>query len=167
MTIIGHQILYIALAHQALNHGDINPAIGFTLAAPDLSDIARFQTKENSQLDNPLIEQWLSMNQYQGIRLSLGNQPGADHCLACAGGCDKDTGILFGQSVHGLLLDTRKFSVELHQQGFTGMALILDDQSTAEMSEQVFEFIPATAWQGDMPGRLLGATDHPWCQGRR
>lgn len=92
------------------------------------------------------------MYQYQGITLSLGSQPGAHDSLAGTRGCDEDTDILFTQYAHGLLLDVREFAIELYIQGFTGMALMIESQRAVVLLQQVYEFILATAGQGNVPG---------------
>jgi len=51
------------LPHQALNHGDVQPAIWIALTAPNLADVLHCQSQEHGELRRPLFEERLSMHE--------------------------------------------------------------------------------------------------------
>lgn len=99
MAIVGHQIIHFILAHDTLDHGNVELAVGFTLATTNSSDVTGIQSKKQGELRNPLIEQRLTMYQDQGITLPFANQPGSDDGFADTWWCNEDTDIMFSQCI--------------------------------------------------------------------
>ena len=74
----------------------------------------------------PLIQQLLTMNQYQGIHLSRRDQP-CGHCgLAKSGGSAEYPFIVFSDHGNGILLRRAQLAGELHVNWMSRTPLVTD-----------------------------------------
>ena len=63
VAIVRYQITHVLFTHQALDHGHIKPAIRFAFASPNPSNVLGIELKKKCNLIDPLIQQWLAVDQ--------------------------------------------------------------------------------------------------------
>jgi hypothetical protein len=56
VTIIGHEVVHLVAASEALNHGDVELAVRFAFSSSDLTDPLGFEVQKQRELGDPLLE---------------------------------------------------------------------------------------------------------------
>ena len=84
----------LALPHDALDHGNVEMAVGPSLAAADLPDLAQVEAKKQGKLGYPLIEQRLPVRQDQRASCPRGHQKGTNHSLANSRWSDENARVM-------------------------------------------------------------------------
>src|SRR5262245_37807698 len=82
VAVVGNAVVDDALAHQALNHCDIDQPGWPVPATADTADRLHGKVQEGGKPLDPLIEQLPSMNEDEGVHAALGDEPGGDDGLA-------------------------------------------------------------------------------------
>ena len=135
LAIVRYQIIHVLFAHQALDHGHIKPAVRFAFASPNPSNVLGIEFKKKRKLLDPLIQQWLAVDQYQRVALTFSDQPGADDSLTDTRWCYEDASFMFTQCVGSLFLGGGEFATKSHVEWFTAIPLVVNDQSAAVVME--------------------------------
>lgn len=94
VAVLGDQLVDIVLLDEALDHGDVEGAVGLAMATADPADLLFIDFEEHGKLGDPLFEQWLAVHQNQGVAPASCDQVGAKYGLANAGGSDKDARVV-------------------------------------------------------------------------
>ena len=94
VTVLGDQLVDIVPLDEALDHGDVEGAVVLAMATTDPADLLLVDVEEHGELCDPLLEQWLAVNQNQGVAPARYDQVGAEHSLANAGGSNEDTRVV-------------------------------------------------------------------------
>ena len=67
VTVVGHPVVHLVAARQALDHGDIELAVRFTPSCSDLANVPGFEVQEQRELGDPLLEQLGPMNEDESV----------------------------------------------------------------------------------------------------
>ena len=89
MTVVRHQVQYIAVPHEALDQRDINDAGRLPASATDDADVLRIDIEKGPEAFHPLGEQFATMNENERISPPLSNERGSHNRLA-EGGCCRE-----------------------------------------------------------------------------
>ena len=139
LPVAGHEIRDGLLAHQALDHRDVDPAGGVALSGTDLPDLLGVDTEEHGELRAPLVEQRSSVHQDQRAAGTGGHQIRADDGLADARRGDENAAVAREKRTGRLILNRRECSDETQRKRLTGDALVDDIESDTETAEQLLE----------------------------
>ena len=90
----GDEVLDLFLADETLDHCYVEMTVGFSLSAADLTDLLLVDVEEHRQLGNPLPKERLPMDKDQGTAGSLGDEVGAEDCLADTGRSNKHADVV-------------------------------------------------------------------------
>jgi len=135
VSVAGHDILDTSLPDQALDHGDVQPAVGLSLASADPPDFLLPEAQEHRQLRDPLVEERPSVNHDQGASSSLGDEVRAQHGLADAWRCDEHADFVIEKGPCRLLLDGGQLALEMEERFVAVSTLIIDYERDAVMLE--------------------------------
>ena len=94
VAVLGDQLVDIVPLDEALDHRDVEGAVVFAMAAADPADLPFIDVEEHGQLRDPLLKQWLAMDQNQGVTCPRSDQVRAEYSLANAGWSNKDSGVV-------------------------------------------------------------------------
>jgi hypothetical protein len=89
LPIARHEISNGLLAHEALDHGDVDPTGGVALSTTDLPDRLDVDSEEESELRAPLVEQRLPVHQDQRAAGTGGHQIDAHDGLPTPAGATR------------------------------------------------------------------------------
>ena len=67
VSILGDEFVDSASADEALYHGNVEVAVGFAMATAYSADTLFVDVEEHGELCDPLLEQWLAMDQNEGV----------------------------------------------------------------------------------------------------
>lgn len=126
MAIVGDEVIYLLLADEALDHGDIESAIELALTPSNPTDALRIEVEEHRQLRHPLLEERFTMNQNQRTAGALCDEVGAEDGLSDPRRADEYAGVMLQKRAGGVLLDGRQLSFELQVQSCAIAPLIFD-----------------------------------------
>ena len=167
LTVAGDEIGDGVLAHEALDHRDVDAARGRALRTSDLPDLLSIEAEEQRELRQPLIEKGLSMDEDQRAARSRCDEVRADHRLADARWRDEDACVVREQRASRRLLDSGQRAVEAKFELRSGHALVGDIERDAMHAEQLFEVGLAAARESQVFRQILGARDHSRRRRRR
>ena len=145
LPVAGHEIRHRLLAHQALDHRDVDPAGGVALSRTDLPDQLGVDTQEHGELRAPLVEQRSSVHQDQRAAGTGGHQIRANDGLADARRGDENAAVAREKRAGCLILNRRERSEKGQRNRLPGDALVDDIESDAETAEQLLEIGPAAS----------------------
>ena len=145
LAVARHEIGDRVLAHQALDHRDVDPAGGVALAGTDLPDLLGVDSEEHGELRAPLVEQRFSVHQDQRAAGTRGHQVRANDGLAEARRGDENAAVAREKRAGCLILNRRECSEEAQRKRLTGDALVDDIESDTETAEQLLEIGPAAS----------------------
>src|SRR5260370_28278184 len=63
LSIAGHEIRDLPAANEALDHGDVESAVGGSLSRTDLANLLGADTAEQGELNEPLVQQGLTVRE--------------------------------------------------------------------------------------------------------
>ena len=155
-----HQIVDAVQPDETLDHRHVQAAVGGVLPGANLADGLGSEPEEHGQLGNPLIEEWLPVDQDECAARSGCDQIGADDGLADTRRRDQDADVVTEQSPTSLLLHRGEQTLKHHVQRFAIAALVLDEEGAVVLAKELFELGPTAAGQGDMLRQFLGTGDH-------
>ena len=155
--VAGHKICDGLLAHQALDHRDVDPAGGVALSGTDLPNLLGVNSEENGELRAPLVEQRFPVHQDQRAAGTGGHQVRANDSLADARRRDENAAVAREKRAGCLILNRRECSQEGQRMRLTGDALVDDIESDAESVKQLLEIGRAASGQSDVLGEIFGA----------
>jgi hypothetical protein len=122
----GDNVVYRLTPRQALQHGDIEMAVGLALPTSDSTHRFGFNSKKQGKLSHPLIEQRLAMHQDERAPGSLSYQVGPDNRLPDTGRSDEYTDIVSEECVYRALLHLGQLTVEASVNWVAGDSLVVD-----------------------------------------
>src|SRR5438093_10926286 len=86
VPIRGHDIVYSVLSYDALDHGDVEPAVGLALATSYLTHLLLVDAEEHRELRDPLVQKGPAVDEHEGTAAAFGHDPGAENRLPHAWG---------------------------------------------------------------------------------
>jgi hypothetical protein len=146
VPVVRDEIVNAILAHQALNHRDVEPSVRLTLTAADLSDILIGNTKKHRKLRNPLLEQRLSVDENQCVAGALRDEIGPENGLADAGWADKDAAIMRKDLARRNALTLSQLALEVDLKWCAITSLIVNRERAAKIGNYAFGISRASAW---------------------
>ncbi len=160
LPVVGHEIADAFAPRQALDHGHIDAARGLSLPASDLADVPGPKPQKGLEARPPLVQQWLAMDEDEGVHTPRGDHPGPQHGFSRARRGDEDAQVVRFQIRGGAHLGLSELAVELELRRLPWVALILYLQATFEIGEQRGRLFPAASGKGEVGGMFLRGADH-------
>jgi hypothetical protein len=164
VSVAGHDVLDTSLPDEALDHRDVQPAVGLPLTAADLPDFLLPEAQEHRQLRDPLVEERPTVYHDQGASSSLGDEVRAQHRLADARRCDEHAGFVLEKRPCRLRLDGGQLALEMEACFVAVSTLIIENERDAVMLAELLELTTASTGERDVLRELLGAGDHAGCE---
>jgi hypothetical protein len=161
MPIAADPIVNYALAHQALNDGNVDEARWLPPTSPDLSHSRSRNVQECRESVDPLLEQLPAVNEHECVDAALRDQPGGHDCLAECSGCRQHACLVRQKRLGRSLLLGSKLAAECHVQGLTAEPLVADVCGDVEVFEELPHIIEAAARQRDVRRVLFRTTHDP------
>src|SRR5262249_31586944 len=150
----------LSVAEEALDHGHVDPASRAALPAPDLANRLRFHAEEQRELRSPLIEQRLTVDQYQRAPPANSREIRADDRLPGSRRCDEHSGVVRKELSHGVLLDRRQLTPKADLDRSTLDPQVVHAERYAMVPEQRSERFAAAARKRKMLSEILGARNY-------
>ena len=145
----GDEVVDLALPHQALDHGDVEVAVGLAAAAADLADLLRFDAQEHRQASDPLLEQLGSMNEDQRVPRAACDEICRDDRLPGARRRHEDSRVMGDQRVDGSALGLGQLAPEGDIERPPLLALVPKLEIAPNLLEQFPDVLHAPAREGD------------------
>jgi len=128
VTVPSHEVVHVALADQALDHGDIEPARRQILPSPDPADGFWINSQERGKPRDPLVEDRLPVDKDKGIAPARGREERADHRFPGAGRGDEESIVVGQENLHRFFLHSGQAALESKLDRFSFVPLVLDRQ---------------------------------------
>ena len=112
VAVLRNQAIDVFLVHETLDHGHVDVSRGSSCTGADLTDCVPGNPKIMLNLNNPEVQQFLSMNENQRIRPPRGNQVYPKYCLPEPWRGNEDTHIVFQERLGGLSLNSSQRASE-------------------------------------------------------
>src|SRR3989304_1875779 len=112
LPVVRHDVLHRALADQALDHCDAQPAIPGLLPSSNLAYPPRVNAQEQGELCQPLVEKRAPVDQDQRAAAAFRDQVRANDGFAYTGWGDEDADVLCNERARGPLLQRRQLPLE-------------------------------------------------------
>ncbi len=132
VAVVRHAVVDDSLAHQALNHGDIEQPGWPVSPAADTADRSCGDVQERGKPVDPLIEQLPSMNEDESVHAALGNEPRGNDGLAEGSGSRQHSGVVPQHGVRGGLLFGTQLAAEGDLERAAGRAFISNGRAHAQ-----------------------------------
>ena len=113
LAVLSNEVLHFVFSVQALDDGDIHVTRPVHFAATDMSDRFGWQIQEHPKALLPLIEQLLTVNDYQSVDLAFRDQPRRNGGLSERCRRAEDTFVVCGDLRDRFLLERPKLTLEL------------------------------------------------------
>ena len=104
LAVVADGFAHLAVADEALNHGDVQRPHWAGLAAADSPDLRGIDTQKQGELVHPLLEQRATVNQDESIDPARRHQVGAHHRLSRAGRRHQHAQVVRQHGLHRSLL---------------------------------------------------------------
>ena len=137
VAVVRDAVVHLPVPDQALNHGDVDPALELLATAAQTTDLTFRNVEKLAQPVAPLLHELLAVNENQGVDAALGDQPGGDDRLSECGRRGQNAGVVRQNGGGCHLLFGAKVALEGHRNGCSGTTLIIDGRLDAEASQQV------------------------------
>src|SRR6185312_3155792 len=160
MAIVGHEVGYLALPHQALDERNVDEACRPPSPTPNDPDVIGVNIKERAKLGYPLIQQLLAMNQHQRVPVTLRYEIGRHNRLSESRCRRQHAGIVRHQSIYRLLLFGRERSEKAGSNSCSVAALVCELRTDAVRSKKVERRIKAASREANVFGEQFGARNH-------
>ena len=147
------------MSRQALNHGDVDPALELLATAANTTDRAFLDIEKLAQSSGPLLHELLAVDEYQGVDTALGNQPSRDDRLSECGRRGQDAGVLRQHDGGRHLLFGAKAASKRHRKGHPGKSLVTCRRLDAETLKQVSGIVQTPARKPDELRAVLHIAD--------
>ena len=161
VAVVRNDGVHLIPAHQALNHGNVNPTRKRPLPASDLPNLCRLEIEEDAQLGPPLIQQERSMHDHERVTPPFGDEVDADHSLSHARRSDEDPRLVVQQGPSGFLLDLGEVSAEPLIEGLSIGSLIDEAKPDPQPFQEPLQSRHASPGQAHVCWKILRATDNP------
>ena len=126
VTVVRDAVVHLPIPDQALNHGDVDPALELLATAAQTTDLTFRNVEKLAQPVAPLLHELLAVNKDQGVDAALGDQPGGDDCLSECGRRGQNAGVVRQHGGGRHLLFGTKVALKGHRNGCPGTTLIID-----------------------------------------
>ena len=159
VTVVRDAVVHLPVPDQALDRGDVDPALELLATATQATDLAFRDIEKLAQPVGPLHHELLAVHENQGIDAAPGDQPGGDDRLSECGRRRQDAGVV-GQHGGGRhLLLGAKLAVKGHRNGRPQVALIIDRGLDAEAPQQAFGIFQTSPRKPDELRTVLHVVD--------
>jgi hypothetical protein len=117
--------------HEALQHGDIEMAVGLALPASHSANRFRVNAEEHGELRHPLVEERLAMHKDECAAGALGHQVRSDNCLPNSRWGNEHTYVVSDERGGRSLLHRGQLTVEINLYRIARNSLVVDNQGHA------------------------------------
>ena len=117
VAVVRDAVVHLPVPDQALNRGDVDPALELLATAAQTTDLAFRNVEELAQPVGPLLHELLAVNENQGVDAALGDQPRGDDRLSECGRRGQDAGVVRQHGGGRHLLLGAKLALKGHRDG--------------------------------------------------
>ena len=160
MPIVSHKVRYLVFSDQALDDGNVDNARRTFLTTADNPDAICADCEERAQPRQPLIQQLLPMDQYQGIHFAFRDEFDRDHRFSECRRSGEHARIVSNQVVDSGLLFLGERPEELRLNWHALLALIAKLGPDAAGYEEVQSAIQASSGQCNVSCEQLGTRNY-------
>lgn len=159
VAVVGDEVFDHALANEALDDGDVDPAGECFASAAEVSDLFFFELEKLRKALDPLIHELLAVHEDESVDSALRDEPGGENGFSEGGGGGKDPGLVGEHGFPCNRLFGMEGALESEFEWGAGVALVVNAGFDFEFFEEGEDVIEAAAGEGEVLGMVFGAGD--------
>lgn len=160
LTVRGHETRNGILAHETLDHRDVDAPGLRPFSSGDLPDGFLVEPQKQGELREPLIKERLSVDEDQRAACARGHEVGPNDCLPDSWRRDEHARVVREYRASRRVLDGGQLALEANVERSPRHTLVGKIQRNAVHAEELFEVDLAAARKSHMLRQILGACDH-------
>src|SRR5581483_8936543 len=126
VPVASDDLVYRIPPNETLDHCHVQSAVQFALTAANATDLLLIETQEHGELCDPLVKEWLAVDDDQSAAPTFADQIRAEHRLADTGRSDEHAALVREERLGCFALHGGQVSAEAHIQRGTKLPFVLN-----------------------------------------